>query len=80
MILFKIALIGIGGALLAAVVRQFQKEYSVFVLLGVCLFLSLYLVSNLTVMIDFVEELSTRIPISQASCHRLYLSDFLGNL
>ena len=66
MILFKIALIGIGGALLAAVVRQFQKEYSVFVLLGVCLFLSLYLVSNMTVMIDFVEELSTRIPISQS--------------
>ena len=42
MVVLKIALIGIGGAILAVVVRQFQKEYSVFVLLAVCLFLVFY--------------------------------------
>ena len=55
MIVLKIAFIGIGGAILAVVVSQFQKEYSVLVLLAVCLFLVLYLTSNLSLIVDFAE-------------------------
>lgn len=64
MIILKIALIGIGGAILAVVVKQFQKEYSIFVLLAVCLFLVAYLTSNLSVIVDFAETLGTKIHIS----------------
>lgn len=64
MVILKIALIGIGGAVLALVVRQFQKEYSVFVLLAVCLFLIAYLTSNVSVIVDFAENLGEKIHIS----------------
>ena len=64
MVVLKIALIGIGGAILAVVVRQFQKEYSVFVLLAVCLFLVFYLTSNVSLIIDFAQNLGEKIHIS----------------
>ena len=57
MVILKIALIGVGGAILAVIVRQFQKEYGVFVLLAVCLFLMAYLTSNVSVVVEFAEEL-----------------------
>ena len=63
MVVLKIALIGIGGAILAVVVRQFQKEYSVFVLLAVCLFLVFYLTSNVSLIIDFAQNLGEKIHI-----------------
>ena len=64
MVVLKIALIGIGGAILAVVVRQFQKEYSVFVLLAVCLFLVFYLTYNVSLIIDFAQNLGEKIHIS----------------
>ena len=64
MVVLKIALIGIGGAILAVVVRQFQKEYSVFVLLAVCLFLVFYLTSNVSLIIDFAQNLGENLHIS----------------
>ena len=64
MVVLKIALIGIGGAILAVVVRQFQKEYSIFVLLAVCLFLVFYLTSNVSLIIDFAQNLGEKIHIS----------------
>ena len=64
MVILKIALISIGGAILAVVVRQFQKEYSVFVLLAVCLFLIAYLTSNISVIVDFAENLGEKIHIN----------------
>ena len=64
MVVLKIALIGIGGAILAVVVRQFQKEYSVFVLLAVCVFLVFYLTSNVSLIIDFAQNLGEKIHIS----------------
>ena len=64
MVVLKIAIIGIGGAILAVVVRQFQKDYSVFVLLAVCLFLVFYLTSNVSLIIDFAQNLGEKIHIS----------------
>ena len=72
MVILKIALIGVGGAILAVVVRQFQKEYSTFVLLAVCLFLMAYLTSNVSVVADFVRELSDKIQISDAYIRILF--------
>ncbi len=71
-VILKIALIGVGGAILAVVVRQFQKEYSTFVLLAVCLFLMAYLTSNVSVVADFVRELSDKIQISDAYIRILF--------
>lgn len=66
MLIVKLALIGIGGAILAVVVRQFQKEYGVFVLLAVCLFLLSAMTSHLSVIMDFARELGENIHISDA--------------
>lgn len=62
----KIAVIGIGGAVLAIVTKQFKPEYSVFVLFSVCLFLIFYLTSNLSVIADFIDTLSGKIHVSSA--------------
>ena len=43
MLVFKIALIGIAGAILAMVTKQFKPEYSTLVLFALCLFLVGYL-------------------------------------
>ena len=64
MLVFKIALIGIAGAMLAMVTKQFKPEYSTLVLLAVCLFLIGYLTSNLKEVLNFVQTLQKRIPIS----------------
>ncbi len=64
MSIVKIAMIGIGGAILALIVKQFQKEYSIFVLLGVCLLLLSFLTSNVTVVIEFMENMGEKIEIS----------------
>ena len=55
MLVFKIALIGIAGAMLAMVTKQFKPEYSTLVLLAVCLFLIGYLTSNLKEVLNFVQ-------------------------
>ena len=72
MVILKIALIGVGGAILAVIVRQFQKEYGVFVLLAVCLFLMAYLTSNVSVVVEFDEELGDKIQISDAYIRILF--------
>lgn len=72
MVVMKIALIGIGGAILAVVVKQFQKEYSVFVLLAVCLFLVIYLTSNWSLIIDFARNLGDKIQISDSYLRILF--------
>ncbi len=64
MLVFKIALIGNAGAMLAMVQKQFKPEYSTLVLLAVCLFLIGYLTSNLKEVLNFVQTLQKRIPIS----------------
>ena len=64
MLVLKIALIGIAGAMLAMVTKQFKPEYSTLVLLAVCLFLIGYLTSNLKEVLNFVQTLQKRIPIS----------------
>ena len=58
MVILKIALIGVGGAILAVIVRQFQKEYGVFVLLAV--------------VVEFAEELGDKIQISDAYIRILF--------
>ena len=70
MLVFKIALIGIAGAMLAMVTKQFKPEYSTLVLLAVCLFLIGYLTSNLKeVLSKFLnfskKEAGTKVLASQ---------------
>lgn len=64
MIIFKIALIGIAGAILAMVTKQFKPEYSTIVLFAVCLFLVGYLTSGLGEVLNFVQTLQKKVPIS----------------
>lgn len=72
MVVLKIAFIGIGGAILAVVVKQFQKEYSVFVLLAVCLCLVFYLTSNWSLILDFARNLGDKIHISDTYLRILF--------
>lgn len=64
MIVLKIALIGIAGAILAMVIKQFKPEYSTLVLFALCLFLIGYLISGLGEVLKFVQTLQKKIPIS----------------
>lgn len=64
MIIFKIALIGIAGAVLTMITKQFKPEYSTLVLFAVCLFLVGYLTTGLREVLNFVQILQKKIPIS----------------
>lgn len=64
MIIFKIALIGIAGAVLTMITKQFKPEYSTLVLFAVCLFLVGYLTAGLREVLNFVQLLQKKIPIS----------------
>ncbi|MBQ9157333.1 MAG: stage III sporulation protein AD, partial [Eubacterium sp.] len=72
MIIIKIALIGVGGALLSMAAGQVKKEYSIFILLGVCLILSGYLLADFHGIIDFINDLTSRIEISETYIRILY--------
>lgn len=64
MLIFKITLIGIAGAILAMLTKQFKPEYSTIVLFAVCLFLVGYLTSGLGEVLNFVQTLQKKVPIS----------------
>lgn len=64
MLIFKITLIGIAGAILAMVTKQFKPEYSTIVLFAVCLLLVGYLTSGLGEVLNFVQTLQKKVPIS----------------
>lgn len=64
MLVLKIALIAIAGAVLAMVTKQFKPEYGTIVLFAVCLFLIGYLTSNLGEVLNFVQTLQKKIPIN----------------
>lgn len=66
MLVFKIALIGIAGAILALITKQFKPEYSTLVLFSVCLLLIGYLTSDLAAIITFIQNLQEKIPVSSA--------------
>ena len=55
MLVFKIVLIGIAGAILVMITKQFKPEYSIPVLLGICLFLIGYLTTGLEEVLKFVQ-------------------------
>ena len=65
MLVFKIVLIGIAGAILVMITKQFKPEYSIPVLLGICLFLIGYLTTGLEEVLKFVQNLN---------CWRLHIS------
>ena len=56
MLVFKIVLIGIAGAILVMITKQFKPEYSIPVLLGICLFLIGYLTTGLEEVLKFVQS------------------------
>ena len=66
MIVLKIALIGIAGAVLAMVTTEFKAEYGVFVLLAISLFLVGYLTSGLGEVLNFIQTLQKKIPINNS--------------
>lgn len=72
MMIIKVALIGIGGSVLAIVAGQFKKEYSLFILLGLALVLNGYLVKDLKEVLYFVKELSERVRLSDTYLRILF--------
>lgn len=80
MLVFKIVLIGIAGAILVMITKQFKPEYSIPVLLGICLFLIGYLTTGLEEVLKFVQSLQKEIPINNMyikyylNCWRLHIS------
>ena len=73
MLVFKIALIGIAGAMLAMVTKQFKPEYSTLVLLAVCLFLIGYLTSNLKEVLNKLLNFSKKEAGTKVLASQLFL-------
>ena len=63
-LIFKIAAVGILVTILGQVLKHSGREEQALVLLAVCLFLIGYLTSNLKEVLNFVQTLQKRIPIS----------------
>jgi len=72
MTMIRLAMIGIGGAVLTVITGQCRKEYGVFVLLAAALILNGYIVSDLKVIMDFIKDLSQRIRISDVYLRTLF--------
>ena len=73
MLVFKISLIGIAGAMLAMVTKQFKPEYSTLVLLAVCLFLIGYLTSNLKEVLNKLLNFSKKEAGTKVLASQLFL-------
>lgn len=61
--IFKVAVIGVGGTFLSLIVGQFHKEYSLFIILSVCLLLIALLTQNMEKIISFMREMEENLQI-----------------
>lgn len=61
--IFKVAVIGVGGTFLSLIVGQFHKEYSVFIILAVCILLTALLTQNMEKILEFMKEIEKNLQI-----------------
>lgn len=61
--ILKIAVLGIGGVLLALMLKQTKPEYSLFLSMSVCVCIFLYILSRLQTVFGYLEQLQALVHI-----------------
>lgn len=59
----KIALIGIAGVFLALMVRSYKSEYSLFISMGACICIFIYLISKVEIILSYVDSIQSLVSI-----------------
>lgn len=59
----KIAMLAVGGVLLALMLKQTKPEYSVFLSMAVCICIFLYLLGRLQTVLGYLQQLQTQVNI-----------------
>ena len=70
--MIKMAMIGTIGALMAAIMKQFRKEYSILILLAAVLLLAASLISDLESILHFIQSLSQKMNLSDSYLRLLF--------
>ncbi|MCI9123590.1 MAG: stage III sporulation protein AD [Eubacterium sp.] len=61
--ILKIAVLGIGGVLLALMLKQTKPEYSLFLSMSVCVCIFLYILSRLQTVFGYLQQLQALVNI-----------------
>lgn len=59
----KIAMLAVGGVLLALMLKQTKPEYSVFLSMAVCICIFLYLLGRLQTVLGYLQQLQAQVNI-----------------
>lgn len=60
---FQVAALAVSGVLLALLLRQMKPEYSVFLSMGVCICIFLYLLNRMQTVFGYLEQLQAQVRI-----------------
>lgn len=85
--MIKVACLGVGAALVALILRKEREEYAILIALGVGIFVFAYALAQVSVIIDFMENMIGRLPISSEHIGVLfqmlgisYTAEFASNI
>ena len=85
--MIKVACLGVGAALVALILRKEREEYAILIALGVGIFVFAYALAQVSVIIEFMEGMLTRLPVSADHIRVLfqmlgisYTAEFASNI
>lgn len=83
----KIAVLGIAGVLIALPLKKERGEYSTFIAITVCICIFVYLLTKVEVILDFVRQLDSMLPVDGRYIGMLikmigitYVAEFASNI
>ncbi len=83
----KIAVLGIAGVLIALPLKKEKSEYSTFIVITVCICIFVYLLTKVEVILDFVRQLDSMLPVDGRYIGMLikmigitYVAEFASNI
>lgn len=83
----KIAVLGIAGVLIALPLKKEKSEYSTFIAITVCICIFVYLLTKVEVILDFVRQLDSMLPVDGRYIGMLikmigitYVAEFASNI
>ena len=64
--IIKIGILGVSATLFAILLQKEKKEYSLFISMGVCICIFVYLITKVQIVLEFVEKLEGMTAIDSA--------------
>ncbi len=85
--IIKISILGITAVLLSQMLKNYKPEYGYYINLAVCICVFLYVMSKLTFLLDYVEQIQDMIHLDQVYLTMIlkmigitYVAEFAVNL